>query len=82
MIKPVSYLRYLLVASIYLSCQSDHRYFKRRSLMELAESELHRLRFAACERIAKLMIDSVQDDAYLFTDMLLKRYHGSIVGLI
>lgn len=79
MTKPVSYLRSSLVASLHLDGRSDHRYFKRRSLMELAESELHRLRFAACERIAKLMIDSVHDDAYLFTDMLLKRYDGSTV---
>lgn len=50
------------------------RYFKQRSLIELAESELFRLRMQACERIAKLMIDSVQDDEYLFTQVLLKRY--------
>ena len=51
----------------------DCRYFKRRSLIDLADSELHRLRFQACERIAKLMIDSVHDDSYLFTDVLLRR---------
>ena len=49
------------------------RYFKQRSLIELADSELFRLRMQACERIAKLMIDSVQDDEYLFTQVLLKR---------
>jgi hypothetical protein len=52
----------------------NRRYFRQQSFIELAESELHRLRIAACERIAKLMIDSVKDDNYLFTDVLLKRY--------
>ena len=42
-------------------------------MIELAESELFHLRMQACERIAKLMIDSVKDDEYLFTQVLLKR---------
>jgi len=53
----------------------DCRYFKQRSLADLDESELNRLRMQACERMAKLMIDSItNDDAYLFTDVLLRRY--------
>jgi hypothetical protein len=44
------------------------------SLTDLADSELYRLRVQACERMAKLMIDDVKDTAYLFTDVLLKRY--------
>jgi hypothetical protein len=52
---------------------TDGRYFKQRSFIELAESELFRLRMQTCERIAKLMIDAVKDDDYLFTQVLLKR---------
>ena len=42
-------------------------------MIELAESELFHMRMQTCERIAKRMIDSVQDDEYLFTQVLLKR---------
>jgi hypothetical protein len=52
------------------------------SLIDLADSELHQLRLQACERIAKLMIDSVKDDAYLFTDVLLKRHVPRLYFLI
>jgi len=52
----------------------DGRYFRERSLTDLDESELNRLRMQGCERMAKLMIDSItNDDAYLFTDVLLRR---------
>jgi hypothetical protein len=52
----------------------DCRYFRQRSLTDLDESELHRLRMQGCERMAKLMIDSItSNDAYLFTDVLLRR---------
>lgn len=49
------------------------RYFKRKSYSELADADLHELRITTCDRMAKLIIDSVDDDKYLFTDMLLKR---------
>jgi hypothetical protein len=50
------------------------RYFKRKGLMELADADLHHLRVTTCDRMAKLIIDSIDDDRYLFTDILLKRY--------
>jgi hypothetical protein len=51
-----------------------HRYFRRKSWRELADADLHALRVTTCDRIAKLIIDSVNDDRYLFTDLLLKRF--------
>jgi hypothetical protein len=52
----------------------DSRYFRRKALQELADADLYALRVATCDRMAKLIIDSVDDDRYLFTDILLKRY--------
>jgi len=43
------------------------------SFKDLTDSELHALRAVACDRIAKLIIDSISDDHYLYTDILLKR---------
>ena len=53
---------------------TDDRYFRRKSWMELADADLYVLRVATCDRLAKLIIDSVHDDHYLFTDLLLKRF--------
>src|SRR5271167_1788556 len=50
------------------------RYFRRKSWIELTDADLHKLRVTACDRMAKLIIDSVKDDRYLFTDLLLKRF--------
>jgi hypothetical protein len=68
------------VASIQpFTCGLIDRFFKQMSLTDLADSELHRLRMQTCERMAKLMIDDMKEDAYLFTDVLLKRYiHGKV----
>jgi hypothetical protein len=49
------------------------RYFRRKSRRELADADLHALRVTTCDRMAKLIIDSIDDDHYLFTDLLLKR---------
>jgi len=54
---------------------ADERYFRRKSWMELADADLYALRVTTCDRMAKLIIDSVKDDRYLFTDILLKRYY-------
>jgi hypothetical protein len=51
----------------------DDRYFRRKSWNELADADLYALRVTTCDRMAKLIIDSVNDDHYLFTDLLLKR---------
>jgi hypothetical protein len=53
--------------------RADDRYFRRKSWNELADADLYALRVTTCDRIAKLIIDSVNDDHYLFTDLLLKR---------
>lgn len=50
------------------------RYFRRKSSRELADADLYDLRVTTCDRMAKLIIDSVDDDHYLFTDILLKRF--------
>ena len=76
MIKRVSYSHCSLVEScpVRLTRGAYCRYFRQRSLTDLDESELHRLRMQGCERMAKLMIDSItSNDAYLFTDVLLRR---------
>lgn len=49
------------------------RYFRRKSWRELADADLYALRVTTCDRMAKLIIDSIEDDRYLFTDLLLKR---------
>jgi hypothetical protein len=51
------------------------RYFKRKSFKELADAELYDLRVVTCDRMAKLIIDSIDDEHYLYTDILLKRFH-------
>ena len=53
--------------------KADGRYFKRKSRWELADADLYALRVTTCDRMAKLIIDSIDDDRYLFTDLLLKR---------
>ena len=60
--------KYVLRSTMFIC-----RYFKRKSYRELADVDLHDLRVTTCDRMAKLIIDSVDDDKYLFTDILLKR---------
>jgi len=54
-------------------CTAYGRYFRQKSYRELADADLHGLRVTTCDRMAKLIIDSVDNDKYLFTDILLKR---------
>jgi hypothetical protein len=54
-------------------CTAYGRYFRQKSYRELADADLYGLRVTTCDRMAKLIIDSVDNDKYLFTDILLKR---------
>jgi hypothetical protein len=49
-------------------------------MVELADADLYSLRMVTCDRMAKLIIDSVEDDKFLFTDILLKRFQ--LIGWI
>ncbi|KAL1857167.1 Calcium channel yvc1 [Paecilomyces lecythidis] len=50
------------------------RWFKMQGSAELWDSELYECRAVACEVIAKQIIESEQDQAYLLLNVLLKRY--------
>ncbi|KAI0481993.1 hypothetical protein GGR56DRAFT_164494 [Xylariaceae sp. FL0804] len=50
------------------------RWFKHQALAELWDADLHDLRSTACEVIAKNIIESEDDMAYLLHSVLLKRY--------
>ena len=58
----------------FVGREVNGRYFRRKSWSELADADLYALRVTTCDRMAKLIIDSIEDDRYLFTDLLLKRY--------
>lgn len=60
-------------ASFFQLFLSDARYFKRKASTDLTEADLHHLRKLASEHMAKLIVDSVSDHEYLFTDLLLRR---------
>ena len=69
------YIRFDGVSKVFgFVCWADCRYFRRKSWRELADADLYALRVTTCDRMAKLIIDSIDDDHYLFTDLLLKRY--------
>ncbi|CAJ2512489.1 Uu.00g055040.m01.CDS01 [Anthostomella pinea] len=57
-----------------------NRWFKHQSLVELWDADLHLLRATACEVIAKEIIESEEDMAYLLHSVLLKRYSITING--
>ena len=50
------------------------RWFKRQSMLELWDSEMHDVRAIACEVIAKQIIEGEEDQDYLMQEVLLKRY--------
>jgi Polycystin cation channel len=50
------------------------RWFKRQSLLELWDAEMHMVRALACEVMAKQIIESEEDQLYLMQEVLLKRY--------
>ncbi|KAI9868839.1 MAG: hypothetical protein M1813_004690 [Trichoglossum hirsutum] len=55
------------------------KWFKRQALLELWDAGLHDVQATACEVIAKILIESEEDQDYLFQEVLLKRYsiiHG------
>ncbi|KAI1413899.1 hypothetical protein F5Y13DRAFT_160290 [Hypoxylon sp. FL1857] len=56
------------------------RWFKHQALVELWDASLHQVRATACEVIAKQIIESEDDIAYLLQSVLLKRYSIIIDG--
>jgi hypothetical protein len=53
--------------------KANTRYFRQRVGIDLANAELHKLRFKTCETMARVMIDGVRDENFLFTQILLRR---------
>ncbi|KAI9934328.1 hypothetical protein MW887_005403 [Aspergillus wentii] len=56
------------------------RWFKIQALVELWDSDLHECRALACEVIAKRIIESEEDEDFLFKEALLKRYSIFVDG--
>lgn len=50
------------------------RWFKRQSVLELWDSDLHDVRAVACEIIAKRIIESEEDQDFLLQHLLLERF--------
>ncbi|KAI9739261.1 MAG: hypothetical protein M1834_007474 [Cirrosporium novae-zelandiae] len=50
------------------------RWFHKQALCELWDAEMHNVRATACEVLAKLIIESEQDQNFLLSETLLKRY--------
>lgn len=57
------------------------RWFRKLALAELWDQELYTVRAAACEVIAKHILEGEEDLEYLFQDVLLKRYSILVDGL-
>ncbi|KAI1329525.1 hypothetical protein F5Y16DRAFT_365389 [Xylariaceae sp. FL0255] len=56
------------------------RWFKHQALCELWDADLHLLRALACQVIAKQIIETEEDMAYLLHSVLLKRYSTMVDG--
>ncbi|KAH8681751.1 potassium ion channel Yvc1 [Xylariales sp. PMI_506] len=56
------------------------KWFKHQALVELWDASLHLLRATACEVIAKQIIETEEDMAYLLHSVLLKRYSILVDG--
>lgn len=56
------------------------RWFKSQALVELWDADLHNVRAAAAEYLAKLIIETEEDTDYLMSEVLLKRYSILING--
>lgn len=56
------------------------KWFKKQAVIELWDADLHQIRATACEVIAKQIIESEENAAYLLEDVLLKRYSIIIDG--
>jgi len=50
------------------------RWFKRQALLEMYDADLNVLRAEACQVIAKRVIESTEDQNYLFSEILLQRF--------
>ncbi|PHH92422.1 hypothetical protein CDD83_7491 [Cordyceps sp. RAO-2017] len=59
----------------------NQRWFHREALVELWDSDLHKLRAAACGVVAKAIIESEEDLGYLLQAVLLRRYSVIADGL-
>jgi hypothetical protein len=50
------------------------RWFKRQAQLEVYDADLYLLRAEACQVIAKKIIEDIEDNEYLFLEVLLRRY--------
>lgn len=57
-----------------------NRWFRKQAGLELWDADMHNARATACEVMAKLLIESEEDQDYLLQDLLLKRYSILING--
>ena len=55
-------------------CWSAKKWFKRQANLELWDADLHNVRSAACEAIAKQIIEGEEDQEFLQQEVLLRRY--------
>lgn len=58
----------------------NQRWFKKEATIELWDASLHQLRAEACGVIAKLIIESEEDEAFLLHAILLRRYSILVDG--
>lgn len=56
------------------------KWFKKQATAELWDADLHEVRAVAAEIMAKRLIEAEEDTAYLFEEVLLKRYSTLIDG--
>ncbi|KAA8611592.1 potassium ion channel Yvc1 [Pyrenophora tritici-repentis] len=56
------------------------KWFKKQATAELWDADLHNVRAVAAEIMAKRLIEAEEDTAYLFEEVLLKRYSTLIDG--
>ena len=57
-----------------------NRWFKRQAMLELWDADMHNARATACEVLAKLIIESEEDEKFLLEELLLKRYSILVNG--
>ncbi|PVH97377.1 hypothetical protein DM02DRAFT_597716 [Periconia macrospinosa] len=56
------------------------KWFKRQALVELWDADMHDVRATAAEQLAKIIIETEEDNDYLMEEILLKRYSILVNG--
>lgn len=68
-------------ACVVYSLLVNQKWFRHEALVELWDSDLHKLRAQACGVIAKALIETEEDTNYLLYEVLLRRYSYVVNGL-